>query len=87
MGAAASWATTHTLKQVGVSSSNARVAGNAVGFVVNTGKNLTTPIGAASTAIQFFSARFGLWAEKRVFESIVAIQGDTPKGLRAKIAQ
>ena len=84
MGAAAGWAATHTLKQVGVSSSNARVAGNAVGFFVNTGKNLTTPIGAASTAIQFFSARVGLWAEKKAFESIVAIQGDTPKDAHQK---
>ena len=70
MGAAASWMTSKTLTQAGLSDSNARLAGNAVGFAVNTGKNLTTILGIASTTVQLASGRFGLWAEKRVAATV-----------------
>lgn len=70
MGAAASLVTSKTLKQVGVPETSARLAGNAVGFAVNTSKNLTTPLGCYSTVVQLLSGHFGLLAEKKVVETI-----------------
>lgn len=71
IGAAASWVTTHTLKSAGISEPKARIAGNAMSFFINTGQNLTTPLGIAATTLQIASGSFGLWAEKQVVKTIV----------------
>ena len=63
----ASWLTSTGLKYLGCSESKARVGGNAVGFLMNTGKALT-PTGIAAVAVNYAAGRLGLWAEKSMIK-------------------
>jgi len=62
-----SWLTSAGLKYMGCSESKARVGGNAVGFLVNTGRALT-PTGIAAVAVNYTAGRLGLWAEKSMMK-------------------
>jgi len=63
----ASWLTSAGLKYMGCSESKARISGNAVGFLVNTGRALT-PTGIAALAVNYAAGRLGLWAEKNIMK-------------------
>jgi len=64
----ASWIASTGLQYMGCSESKARIGGNAVGFLVNTGRVLT-PTGIAAVAANYVAGRLGLWAEKNMMKS------------------
>ena len=75
-GLALTWMTTKGLTTMGISESNARKAGSAVGFIVNTRlDDLTTGVGITKLAVHAASRHVGFWAEKQLVGALANATG------------